>query len=85
MKEARDVYGFVYETVYTSPFLKDVTRVEDYIQSHFQHLPLGHRLWRAIAKGKAADKNDIHNDCIYKVFIALSETLMMYPKVVVNA
>jgi hypothetical protein len=73
MLEARDEYGFVSETVFKSPFLKDVTRVEDYIQSYFQHLPLGHRLWRCIAKGKSTDKDDIHNNCIYKVFIALSK------------
>jgi hypothetical protein len=82
LKEARDVYGFVSETVFTSPFLKDETRVEDYIQSHFQYLALGHRLWRCTAKGKSADKDDIH---VYKVFIALSETAMMHPNIVVNA
>jgi hypothetical protein len=85
MLEARDEYGFVSETVFSSPFLKDVTRVEDFIQSYFQHLPLGHRLWRCVAKGKSADKDDIHNNCIYKVFITLSETAKMHPNIVVNA
>jgi hypothetical protein len=70
LKEARDLYGFVSETVFTSPSLKDETRVEDYIQSHFQYLPLGHRLWCCTAKGKSADEDDIPNNCVYKVFIA---------------
>jgi hypothetical protein len=85
MKEARDDLGFVSECVFKSPYLFDVTRVEEAIQRQFQHLQLGHRLWRHAAKGKSADKGDIHNSCIYKVFITLSEKARSNKNIVVVA
>jgi hypothetical protein len=85
VKEARDDLGFVSECVFESPFLFDVTRVEDAIQRQFQHLQLGHRLWRHVAKGKSADKRDIHNNCIYRVFITLFEKVRSNENIVVVA
>jgi hypothetical protein len=85
MNEARDDLGFVSECVFQSPYLFDVTRVEEAIQRQFQHLRFGHRLWRYAAKGKSADKGDIHNNCIYKVFITLSEKARSNKNIVVVA
>jgi hypothetical protein len=85
MKDARDDFGFVSESVFQSPYLLDVTRVEEVIQREFHHLKLDHRLWRCVANGKSTDKEDIHNDSIYKVFITLSETARANPKIIVVA
>ena len=73
MKAAREELGFVSQVVFESAFLIDASRVEDEIQSRYQHLPLGqHRLWRCVAKGKASEKGDVTEKEVYKVFITYS-------------
>jgi len=72
MKEARENFGFRAQVVFESPYKIDASRVEDCIQTKYQHLRLGKRLWRYVAKGPKSDKADVHGEQIYKVFITSS-------------
>jgi hypothetical protein len=52
VKQAREQFGFQSQVVYESAFLIYASRVEDEIQTRYQHLALGRKkLWRCVAMG----------------------------------
>ncbi len=73
MNQGRYYLGFLSEIVYESGVLLNASRVEDAIQTKFDDLPLGRKLWRCVAKGKSSDKKDATEPKeVYKVFITYS-------------
>jgi hypothetical protein len=50
--------------------------VEDVLQTKFQHLRLGNRLWRCVAKGRSTDEQDVAQQNVYTVFATYSESVL---------
>ncbi len=71
MGEARTDFGFKSMVVYCSPCQLNALDVEAKIQRLLHKLPLGIRLWRAVAKGG----ENKFTPAKYKVFIAYSRTV----------
>ena len=71
MKQATELLGIAYYSVYTGAWLEDATAIE---KAHFNYLPLGERLWRCVAKGaKRTDENTRIR--IYQVFVTFAYDL----------
>ena len=77
MIEARDVYGFESIIVYTHQMRYNVGRIEDAIQRRYEHLPLGTKLWRSVAKGWPLkdEHTQVSPERLFYVFLAFSFNL----------
>lgn len=51
MSQGMQKFGFNFIKLVDSTLRANVCAVEDFLQAKFQHLPLGKRLWRHVAKG----------------------------------
>jgi hypothetical protein len=71
MKEAIDECGFASTSLWTGVFKKDATAIEEDLQRHCQHLPLGVRLWRCVAKGAKSSDDDV-TPRVYQVFLTFA-------------
>ena len=77
MKEARNDYGFKSIIVYTDQMRYNVGRIEDAIQRRYDHLPLGKKLWRSVAKGWPLkdEHTKVSRKRLFNVFLAFSFNL----------
>jgi hypothetical protein len=70
MGKARSELGFTSHEVYASTLKYNARMVENALQQRYQHLDLGHRLWRCVDKGSKYDKEV--DGKLHKVFITYS-------------
>ena len=70
MGEARSELGFTSHEVYASTLKYNARMVENALQQRYQHLDLGHRLWRCADKGSKYDTEV--DGKLHKVFITYS-------------
>ena len=68
--DAQTKVGFRFFEVYSSTLMINARYVEKALQLRYQHLPLGHRLWRCADMGKKYDKEV--DGKLHKVFITYS-------------
>ena len=68
--DAQTKVGFRFFEVYSSTLMINARYVEKALQLRYQHLPLGHRLWRVADMGKKYDKEV--DGKVHKVFITYS-------------
>ena len=68
--DAQIKVGFRFFEVYASTLMINARYVEKALQLRYQHLPLGHRLWRVADMGKKYDKEV--DGKVHKVFITYS-------------
>ena len=71
MGEARSELGFTSHEVYASTLKYNARMVENALQQRYQHLDLGHRLWRCADMGSKYDK-EVDLGKVHKVFITYS-------------
>ena len=55
--------------IYKTKSYHDASQLEDSLQRRFQHLPLGQRLWRFVAKGGYSEDQKYHDNNLFKVFL----------------
>ena len=70
MSDAQSELGFTFHEVYASTLKINARMVEKALQQRYQHLKLGHRLWRCPDKGSKFDKEV--DGKVHKVFITFS-------------
>ena len=70
MGKAQSELGFIFQEVYASKLKCNARMVENALQQRYQHLDLGHRLWRCVDKGSKYDKEV--DGKLHKVFITYS-------------
>ena len=70
MSDAQSELGFTFHEVYASTLKINARMVEKALQQCYQHLKLGHRLWRCPDKGSKFDKEV--DGKVHKVFITSS-------------
>ena len=69
------IYNFFYcftcsgILLYASKVYINASQIEDRLQRKLNHLPLGHRLWRHVAKGGYSDIQKYEGDNLFKVFL----------------
>ena len=68
--KAQSELGFIFQEVYASKLKCNARMVENALQQRYQHLDLGHRLWRCADKGSKYDTEV--DGKLHKVFIACS-------------
>ena len=85
MSDAQSELGFTFHEVYASTLKINARMVEKALQQCYQHLKLGHRLWRCPDKGSKFDKEV--DGKVHKVFITfspLNSQMLAYGKIKVN-
>ena len=55
--------------MYHSKAYHNASQMEDHLRTKFNHLPLGDRLWRAVAKGGYTDEQKYHQNNLFKKFL----------------
>ena len=70
MGKAQSELGFIFQEVYASKLKCNARMVENALQQRYQHLDLGHRLWRYADKGSKYDTEV--DGKLHKVFITYS-------------
>jgi hypothetical protein len=70
MSDAQSELGFTFHEVHASTLKYNARMVEKALQQRYQHLELGHRLWRCPDKGSKFDKEV--DGKVHKVFITFS-------------
>ena len=70
MSDAQSELGFTFHEVHASTLKYNARMVEKALQRRYQHLELGHRLWRCPDKGSKFDKEV--DGKVHKVFITFS-------------
>ena len=68
--KAQSELGFIFQEVYASKLKCNARMVENALQQRYQHLDLGHRLWRCVDKGSKYDTEV--DGKLHKVFITYS-------------
>ena len=71
MGKAQSELGFIFHEVYASKLKCNARMVENALQQRYQHLDLGHRLWRCADMGSKYDK-EVDLGKVHKVFITYS-------------
>jgi hypothetical protein len=71
MGKAQSELGFIFQEVYASKLKCNARMVENALQQRYQHLDLGHRLWRCADMGSKYDK-EVDLGKVHKVFITYS-------------
>mmetsp|Transcript_3034 Transcript_3034/g.3450 ORF Transcript_3034/g.3450 Transcript_3034/m.3450 type:complete len:112 (-) Transcript_3034:173-508(-) len=74
-------FGFQAITLYRNALKINASRVEDFLQTRYNHLPLGMRLWHQIAKGSKYDKEE---DEEFKCFLTFAFNLPLGDTIVVQ-
>ena len=83
--DAQIKVGFRFFEVYSSTLMINARNVEKALQLRYQHLPLGHRLWRCADMGKKYDKEV--DGKMHKVFVTYSpdaEQMLAESKIKIN-
>jgi hypothetical protein len=76
-------FGFNFIKLVDSTLRANVCAVEDFLQAKFQHLPLGKRLWRHVAKGaKFVDHQELC--CLFFTYSFELPTLLKHGTVIVQ-
>ena len=70
MGKAQSELGFIFQEVYASKLKCNARMVENALQQRYQHLDLGHRLWRCADMGSKYDTEV--DGKLHKVFITYS-------------
>ena len=73
-KEAQDQFDFQFIELASFTLMMNARRVEDALQKKFDHLPLGHKLWRKVDRGGKYDKKV--DGALHKVFLTFSAKAM---------
>ena len=55
--------------MYSSPVYYNASQMEERLQRKLNHLPIGIRLWRHVAKGGYSDQQKYHQENLFKVFL----------------
>ena len=76
MKEVQIALGFKTLEVWHNSLRLNSSRVEDELQSRYQEVNLGRKLWRHVAMGQNSDK--LGKEMIVKVFVTYSTTVMAH-------
>ena len=58
--------------IYATKSYDQANQLEDTLQRRFHHLPLGHRLWREVAKGGYSENQKYRQDNLFKVFLTFA-------------
>jgi hypothetical protein len=78
MSDAQSELGFTFHEVYASTLKINARMVEKALQQRYQHLKLGHRLWRCPDKGSKFDKE------VFITFSPLNSQMLADGKIKVN-
>mmetsp|Transcript_3033 Transcript_3033/g.3448 ORF Transcript_3033/g.3448 Transcript_3033/m.3448 type:complete len:112 (-) Transcript_3033:173-508(-) len=74
-------FGFQAITLYRNALKINASRVEDFLQTRYNHLPLGMRLWRDIAKvSKYGEKENQEFKCFltFAFNLPLGDTIVVW-------